>query len=196
MEAAGPMSGSQRDEGDARLAALMQAAQQGDSRAYARLLGDLAPILRRFIRSQRRFLDAADVEDLVQEVLLSLHSVRATYDPGRPFMPWVAAIARNRLADGARKYRRRAAHEVQVDQLPVTFADDAANTTMDGPGDPEALRRAVQALPKAQRQAIEMLKLKELSLREASAVTGMTVGALKISVHRAMGSLRRVLQKA
>jgi RNA polymerase sigma-70 factor (ECF subfamily) len=196
MEAAGPMSGSQRDEGDARLAALMQAAQQGDSRAYARLLGDLAPILRRFIRSQRRFLDAADIEDLVQEVLLSLHSVRATYDPGRPFMPWVAAIARNRLADGARKHVRRAAHEVQVDQLPVTFANEAANTTMDGPGDPEALRRAVQALPKAQRQAIEMLKLRELSLREASAVTGMTVGALKISVHRAMGSLRRVLQKA
>jgi RNA polymerase sigma-70 factor (ECF subfamily) len=190
------MPGAKDDTRDARLASLMQAAQQGDQRAYAQLLGELTPILRRFLWSQRRFLGSADIEDLVQEVLLSLHSVRATYDPKRPFMPWLAAIARNRLADGARRYVRRAAHEVQVDEFPVTFAEEAANTEPGGVGDPEELRRAVRALPKAQREAIEMLKLRELSLKEASAISGMTIGALKISAHRAMGSLRRVLQKA
>ena len=127
---------------------------------------------------------------------MSLHSVRTTYDPQRPFLPWLIAIARNRLADGARRYARQAAHEVQVDQFPVTFLEDAANSESAARiGDPEALLRAVHALPKAQREAIEMLKLRELSLKEASTASGMSVGALKVSTHRAMGALRKALQK-
>ena len=64
--------------------------------------------------------------------LLSLHAVRATYDPGRPFLPWLRAIARNRMAVGARCYVRRSANEVAVEHLPVTFAEDGANVPRDG----------------------------------------------------------------
>jgi RNA polymerase sigma-70 factor (ECF subfamily) len=49
------------------------------------------------------------------------------------------------------------------------------------------------ALPPGQRQALELMKLQEMSLKEAAAATGMTVGALKVSVHRAMATLRKVL---
>lgn len=180
---------------DAALAALMKAAQAGDSAAYAQLLRGAMPLIRNVVRRARGFLGAADVEDLVQDVLLSLHAVRATYDPARPFIPWLLAITRNRLADGARRYARRAAHEVQVDQLPVTFADDAANTDIETYGDTDALRHAIEALPPGQRTAVEMLKLKELSLKEAAAASGMSIGALKVSVHRAMASLNRTLAK-
>jgi RNA polymerase sigma-70 factor (ECF subfamily) len=51
----------------------------------------------------------------LQDVLLSLHAVRATYDPSRPFMPWVFAIVGNRLVDGARRYVRSSGREVHVD---------------------------------------------------------------------------------
>src|SRR5712691_5932883 len=108
---------------DRALASLMQAAQAGDTRAYARLLDEITPRLRHIVRGQRKFLRAEDIEDLVQDILLSLHAVRATYDPQRPFMPWLMAITRNRLADGARRYTRRAVHEVQVEALSVTFSD-------------------------------------------------------------------------
>lgn len=57
----------------------------------------------------------------MQDVLLSLHAVRATYDPQRPFMPWLLAILRNRLVDGARRHGRTATHEVRVEDLDVTF---------------------------------------------------------------------------
>ena len=107
----------QPNDHDDLLASLMKAAQAGDARAYARLLSDIAPRLRRVVRGQRRALKVEDVEDLVQDILLSLHAVRASYDPQRPFMPWLLAIARNRLADGSRRYARRAAHEVQVGDL-------------------------------------------------------------------------------
>ena len=117
------MQGSSTDsatEKDRRLAGLMRSAQDGDGSAYAALLREVTPWLRQMMRHQRPFLQPQDIEDLVQDVLLSLHAVRASYDPKRPFLPWLAAIARNRLADGARRYARRAAKEVMAENLTRT----------------------------------------------------------------------------
>jgi len=183
-----------RQSDDQALASLMQAAQAGDAQAYARLLKEITPRLRQIVGGQRRFL-IEDIEDLVQDILLSLHAVRASYDPRRPFMPWLMAITRNRLADGARRYSRRAAHEVQVENVPVTFSDEGANIDSDGYRDPEALRHAIRDLPPGQRDAIEMLKLREMSLKEAAAASGTSIGAIKVSVHRAMATLRKALIK-
>jgi len=180
---------------DHALATLMQAAQGGDTQAYVLLLKEITPRLRQIVRAQRRFLNIEDIEDLVQDILLSLHAVRATYDPRRPFMPWLMAITRHRLADAARRYTRRAAHEVQVENVPVTFSDEGANIGSGEYGDPEGLRQAITALPPGQQDAIEMLKLQEMSLKEAAAVSGTSVGALKVSVHRALASLRKALIK-
>jgi DNA-directed RNA polymerase specialized sigma24 family protein len=63
------------------LSELMRAAQAGDQRAYAKLLQELAPLLRRAIRSQRGFLQPSDIEDLVQDILLSLHQARDLRSP-------------------------------------------------------------------------------------------------------------------
>ena len=178
-----------------RLALLMKAAQQGDADAYTELMQAITPRVRRVVGRRRGFLGADAVEDLVQEILLSVHSVRATYDPGRPFMPWLLAITRNRLVDSARRYARTQAHEVIVDDLDVTFSREPTNPLMDGYGDPQALRTAIEALPPGQRAAIEMVKLQDMSLKDAAAASGSTVGALKVATHRAMASLRRILTK-
>jgi RNA polymerase sigma factor (sigma-70 family) len=184
-----------RQQDDHALAALMQAVQRGNAQAYVRLLKEITPRLRQIVRGQRKFLKIEDIEDLVQDILLSLHAVRATYDPRRPFMPWLMAITRHRLADGARRYTRRAAHEVQVENVPVTFSDEGANIDSDGYRDPEALRHAIRDLPPGQRDAIELLKLREMSLKEAAAASGTSIGAIKVSVHRAMATLRKALIK-
>lgn len=180
------------EETEQRLSFLMRAAQGGDGAAYAALLRELMPLLRARIQRQLRFLKPEDVEDLVQDVLLSLHGVRATYDPRRPFLPWLFGIVRNRVADGARRYTRRAVHEVAVEQVPVTFSDEATNRDEEF-GDPEALAQAIRTLPPGQREAVEMLKIRELSLKEAAAVSGMSISALKVSVHRAVKALRNAL---
>jgi RNA polymerase sigma-70 factor (ECF subfamily) len=88
---------------------------------------------------------------------------------------------------------RQSAREVAVDDLDVTFQASSAKSQAETFDDTEALARAIQALPSGQRQAVELLKLRELSLKEASAVTGSSVGALKIATHRAIASLRRAL---
>lgn len=181
------------EERDSCLAGLMRAAQDGDKAAYARLLGEVAFLLRHFVRRRSPFLQPSDVEDIVQEILISLHVARATYDPVRPFLPWLLGIARNRMADAARRHARRSTHEVADEGAVETFLDRDANIPMNAYGDPEALRRAIRDLPEGQRHAVELLKLREMSLKEAAAVTGMTIGALKAAMHRALRTLRTVL---
>lgn len=175
------------------LGALMRAAQDGDGVAYTKLLKQIVPIARRV--AQRRWLGEMSPDDIAQDVLLSVHSVRHTYDPARPFKPWLMTIIHNRLVDAQRRQIRRANKEVVVAEVPETFSDDEPNWLLEGPGDPEELKRAIADLPPSQRQAIELLKLKELSLKEAAEISGMSIGSLKVAAHRAIKSLRAALSK-
>src|SRR5258708_10861997 len=130
---------------------------------------DLAVRVRRIIRYRRAFLDQADVEDVVQDVLLSVHAVRATYDATRPFIPWLLAITRNRLADAARQPARHGAREVVVEDLDVTFFSESTNTTTTTYGDPDVLKATIADLPPRQRRAVEQCKLLEMSHNDAAA---------------------------
>ena len=185
--------GDDRQQTDRRLAGLMGAAQNGDARAYGSLLEEAAALLRRTVRARSPYLQAGDIEDRVQDILLSVHEARATYDPERPFIPWLMAIARNRMADEARRYSRRAAHEVGVDVLPETFSGDETNRPAEAAVDSMALQDAIRQLPPVQRRVIEMVKLQEMTHAEASQATGMSIAALKITVHRAVKQLRKLM---
>lgn len=185
---------SKNNDQDKQLRRLMKAAQEGDNNSYAALLREIAPIVRRIIHRKQDFLQTSDVEDIVQDVLLSVHSVRATYDPTRPFLPWLMAISQNRLVDASRRYGRRGVNEVLVDEIPETFSTEPTNMYEDGYGDVEALRGAIRSLPPAQQRAVNLLKLQEMSLKEASAASGMTITSLKVALHRAVGTLRKRLK--
>jgi RNA polymerase sigma factor (sigma-70 family) len=173
---------------DADLESLMRAAQGGDRDAYAQLLKRLVPLIERM--AVAKYGSALDTDDVVQDVLLSLHSVRRTYDPRRPFMPWLASIVRNRLIDAYRRKARIARIETPVAQIPETVDGAEPILQEQRTGDPELLRRAIADLPAGQRRAVELLKLEELSLKEASAVSGLSIAALKVAVHRGLKALR------
>lgn len=172
---------------------LMRAAQDGDGRAYGQLLSEITPVLRRVVRGRWVGSGAADAEDVVQDALLSLHSVRHTYDPARPFLPWMLAIAQFRIKDAIRKSARRGVHERGESSLEYGLPDIAAEPREEVLGDPQELARALAELPEGQRRAVQMLKLEECSLKEASMATGMTTGALKVAVHRGLKALRAAL---
>ena len=61
--------------------------------------------------------------------------------------------------------------------------------------DRRELHEAVEHLPASQREAIRLLKLKEMSLKEAAEATGISVTALKVATHRALNSLRKILSR-
>ena len=169
---------------------LMVLAQAGDEAAYVDLLGQIASIARAVIRNRLRTFQATDVEDVVQDVLMALHMVRATYDPERPFLPWLMTILQSRLVDRLRKMRRISSKEVLVDAPPEVPPVGANDWNVGRYGDAEHLRREIRGLPATQRRAIELLKLRELSLKEASAESGLSVANLKVLVHRAIKTLR------
>jgi RNA polymerase sigma-70 factor (ECF subfamily) len=175
---------------DAEWSCLMARAQDGDGDAYRRLLTDIAPYVRALVA--RRHRDACDVEDTVQDVLLTVHAIRHTYDPARPFTPWLAAIARRRAIDRLRKSGRTSARNAALREAAETFGDPRANME-ETRSDQHALHQAVESLPPGQRQAVTLLKLQEMSLRQASAASGMSIAALKVAMHRALKNLRKRL---
>jgi RNA polymerase sigma factor (sigma-70 family) len=167
----------------------MARAQEGDREAYRRLLEEITPYLRSL--AARLIRDRSDVEDAVQDALLSVHAVRHTYDPMRPFGPWLVAIARRRFVDGLRRRGRAASRETPLESEHETFAAPETNL-QEAASDGRALREALEGLPPGQREAIRMLKLEEMSLKEAAAASGMSVAALKVATHRGLKSLRKV----
>ncbi|MGE0278099.1 MAG: sigma-70 family RNA polymerase sigma factor [Nitrospiraceae bacterium] len=171
---------------------LMARAQAGDQAAYRRLLEDITPYVRTI--AARRLRDPQDVEDAVQDVLLTVHLIRHTYDPGRPFVPWLAAIANRRVIDQLRRVMRSSARQVALTPEHETFAASQTNIE-EATSDGELLRRAIGSLSAGQRQAVEMLKLKEMSLKDAAATSGMSIASLKVAMHRALKSLQKALTK-
>jgi RNA polymerase sigma-70 factor (ECF subfamily) len=146
----------------------------------------------------RCFKDPSDIEDAVQDILLTIHVVRRTYDPGRPFGPWLVAIANRRIIDRLRRQTRAKFREIALTAEHETFSPTSANLRQDideGPAHAAELQAAIEDLPPDQRQAIKLLKLKEMSLKEAALATGRSVAALKVATHRAIKRLRRMLQQ-
>lgn len=168
----------------------MVAAQAGDTRAYDRLLRAILPFLRAVVR--RRVADPSEAEDAVQDALLTIHQLRASYEPGRPIRPWLAAIAERRAIDRLRRHGRRQGRETPIDDFGETLPAPAANDGEARVASAE-LRAAVAELPQAQRTALGLAKLQDLPLAEASARSGMSVGALKVATHRAVKALRKRL---
>jgi RNA polymerase sigma-70 factor, ECF subfamily len=173
---------------------LMARTQDGDRHAYRALLDDITPYLRAL--ASRCFKEPTDAEDAVQDVLLTVHAIRHTYDPGRPFGPWLVAIANRRIIDRLRRQMRARSREIELSAGHETFSPDAANFHFDDTSaDSAALLAAITTLPSDQREAISLLKLREMSLKEAALATGRSVSALKVATHRAIKSLRKILRQ-
>jgi RNA polymerase sigma-70 factor (ECF subfamily) len=179
-------------DNEQRWSLLMANAQDGDRTAYDRLLREIVPFIEALVAREQRTPDRA--QECVQEVLLTVHRVRHTYDPVRPFKPWLTAIARRRSIDLLRRRGRRSALEVSDENAYETFADPRANRPMEIYAATDGLGEALAGLPPQQREAVELLKLREMSLVEASRASGRSVPALKVNLHRAIKSLRRRLK--
>jgi RNA polymerase sigma-70 factor (ECF subfamily) len=163
---------------------LMAAAQAGNGGAYRRLLAELRVWLTRYYASR---LPPAQVDDAVQEALIAIHEKRHSYDPARPFRPWLAAVARYKWID-----RLRAMSRQKTEELP----DDAAV------GDHESavtsaalLGQLMTTLKPAQAEAIRLVKLEGYSVEEASARTGQSGSLIKVNIHRGLARLAALIQR-
>lgn len=165
-------------------AALMIAAQAGDQEAYRALLEGLQPLVRAYVK--RRLRDEEAVADVCQDILLTMHRVRHTFEPGRAFEPWFYSIARSRFIDHLRRRKRRGDLETSSDESPELLAEEQ-------PVGWDRFLELLEQLPASQREAFSMLKIDGLSVEDAAARAGVSPAALKVRAHRAYGALRRAL---
>jgi RNA polymerase sigma-70 factor (ECF subfamily) len=189
IEAMAPETQLQLQE--ASWVALMRAAQGGDAVSYERLLRSVSPFVRNLVRRYCR--DPHLAEDVVQDTLLTVHRIRHTWDPQRPFSPWLASIAARRGIDRIRRASRVAKHEVSDELALETFAAPAANNESGALRAAEAIEPLLAALPERQRRALEAVKIRGLSVAQAASESGQSVAALKVTVHRAVKALRKLV---
>ena len=161
---------------------LLGLAQDGDRLAYRALLGSCRDWLARYYV---RRIAPQSVDDLIQETLMSLHSKRATYDPARPFYPWLAAIARYRWIDALRKMTKDV--ELGEGDAIVDHEEEAILSRL-------SLDNLLGHLPAAQANAITLTKVEGRSVEEAARICGQSESLIKVNVHRGLKKLAALVE--
>jgi RNA polymerase sigma-70 factor (ECF subfamily) len=148
------------EEREVAWAAMMVAAQNGDTGAYNDLLSELSEVLRKYF--MRQVQNDALAQDLVQETLTAVHRGRHSYIPGRPFGPRLFSIARNKLIDNRRSAKRRPQYLAQVEDLSDTLAapSDLAS--------PDQFIAAFNQLPEKQRSVMSWFLGRRLLRQEST----------------------------
>jgi RNA polymerase sigma-70 factor (ECF subfamily) len=163
-------------------------AQRGDEASYRRLLTRLGTVIENYVRS--RLGPIGFEEDIVQESLLAIHKARHTYNPARPFRPWMFAIVRHKSVDMLRRQSRQAP---PYDK----YAEEATEQNrLTEPG-ADALIESEQlfsGMGATSRQALVLTKVMGLTMAEAATKLNISESAMKVRVHRALHELRRHLE--
>ncbi len=166
------------------LSSLMRAANAGDAGAYRTLLQSLAGRLRITVRRALAGMGRGpeEAEDIVQETLLAIHLKRHTWDDQQPLEPWARGIARYKMIDALR--RRGFADHKPIDD----FAEFLAAPEADEVG-MLATRDLLAKLPERDRHIVQAVSIEGRSAKEAGAALGMTEGAIRVALHRALKAL-------
>lgn len=169
---------------------LMRQSLEGDKRAYADLLRETARLLRPFL-SKRLSFDS-EVDDLLQEILISIHKARHTYDGNRPYKPWVYAIARFRLQDYLRMhYADHLRHAEELTGLENDLHEDVTETGISY----ESISAEVEKLPEKQATILRLMHQEGYTAKEVAEKMGMNESAVKVAAHRAYKVLRQKLER-
>jgi len=167
---------------------LMRQALAGDKRAYAAALSGTARMLRPYLC--KRLSNRNEIEDLLQEILISIHKARHTYDGQRPYTPWAFAIARYRLHDHLRAHYadhlRFAGELSEADNISATDVTESALSY-------ESIKEEVQKLPEKQARILHLIHGDGYTAKEVASKIGMKESAVKVAAHRAYKILKKKL---
>lgn len=163
---------------------MMAAAQRGDRVQYRALLKEAANWLTAFFA---RRIAPAMVDDLVQETLMSLHDKRASFDPERAFLPWLAAIARYRWIDALRRLAKAPRALDDVDEPGVASGEEASIARF-------SLEKLLGQIPASQANCILLAKVEGRSIAEISNLTGQSEALVKVNIHRGMKKMAALVE--
>ncbi len=168
----------------------MQRSLDGDTQAYAQLLKETARLLRPYL--SKRIYASTEVDDVLQEILISIHKARHTYDGQRPYKPWMFAIAKFRLQDHLRAHYADHLHDAEdLSELEEMLPDDVTETDFNH----ESISVEVEKLPEKQATILRLMHQEGYTAKEVAAKIGMNESAVKVAAHRAYKILRERLER-
>jgi RNA polymerase sigma-70 factor, ECF subfamily len=169
--------------GETRTEELIRAAASGSASALATLYARHGELV---FRTAFRFLrDAADAEDVLQDVFVALPEALGRFDRARPFEPWLRRIAAraalSRLRAGGRRQRREAAS--------VLIRQQAGPSPLDR----LALEDALDRVPLPLRAVLLLREIEGYTHDEIGEMLGISAAASATRLNRAWARLRREL---
>ena len=181
------------EEREQRWADAMRAERRGEAVVYERMLKELASALRRSLapRLVRVGSGAHETEDLVQEILIGMHGKRHTWDPARPFLPWLHTITRYKLIDFMR--HRRGDTRRRVDLPLEDWLEIVECSTHEANRFTWEVDRHLAVLPVNQRRIVRAIAVEGASVRSVAQGLATSEGAVRMTLHRA---IRRLLGAA
>ncbi|MGH9203452.1 MAG: sigma-70 family RNA polymerase sigma factor [Vicinamibacterales bacterium] len=180
------------ESSEGELRPLMIAALDGDAEANRQLLTRLSARLRGYFKGRLKRMNrsAVEAEDLVQEVLIAIHTRRHSYDRSQLFTPWAYAIARYKFVDYLRR-TRASMSDVAIEGAAEVMAHDDREAVESGLD----LEKLLDGISPKMRQAIQHVKVEGLSVREAARRSGMSESSVKVSVHRGLKTMARLIRR-
>lgn len=183
------------DTREDRWAKAMRAERTGDSAAYEAFLRAFAGSVRRIVEAHLRYMGFSlyEAEDVVQEVLIAVHSRRHQWDTQRSLLPWLNAITRYKIIDASRRLGRDA--RTRVDLTEEQWAGLFSFEVFDPERNPADVEKLISALPPGEQAAVRAIGLEGASTKEAAARTGSTEGAVRVAFHRSLKKLMAARQR-
>lgn len=158
----------------------VSAARRGDRGAFERLYERYCPMVHGILLSR---VPRLDVEDLVQDVFVTVYRRLGTLRNPAAFAGWLARIARNRATDHLRHARR-------TEELPEDLpADDSSEL------EANAILAIIRELPEAYRETLILRLVEGMTGPEIAARTGLTPGSVRVNLHRGMTQLKEQLDR-
>ncbi|MNI24802.1 ECF RNA polymerase sigma factor SigW [compost metagenome] len=142
-----------------------------------------------------RFLvsEAANAEDVVQDIYIELHRSLERYDPSREFRPWLMGLVMRQIHAYRRKswrhFRLLKRVEHGVERMEYDFTGEVVERLAG-----RTLLEAVNRLPFKLKQVVILHYLQEYSQEEIAVILEIPLGTVKSRIHAALQKLRRQRQ--
>jgi RNA polymerase sigma-70 factor (ECF subfamily) len=137
--------------------------------------------------------DRSLADDVLQTVYVKVLEGRALYRGQSAFKTWLFAVIRKTAAGAWRRHLFRARHLAPEADAAQGVADESSEEAFERAEQVAQLREALAALPDRQRQVLHLVFYEEMSLREASAVMGVSIGTVRVHYERGKKRLRQRL---
>ncbi|PID63473.1 MAG: hypothetical protein CSB44_01700 [Gammaproteobacteria bacterium] len=177
---------------EATIAARLRAALAGDNQAYRDFLTSIAPVMRGIVAARLPHTQHEQVEDVVQEVLLSIHAKRHTWRQDHPVLPWLYAIARHKATDLLRARGRDVlgAHATAIEEAELHdaefFAVPAAQEQL---SDAMDIETAVAKLDGRVAEVVRLMAIEHHSVADTATALKMSENAVRVAFHRGLKAI-------